>query len=119
MSAKAGIYPNKNFEFRPKSRPGVAFGVKSKIFNLFGGAGGGGPPGEGSFCLRGYAAQRRAALCKNNRAAIVPKLVARVSRSFIPDQLCSQAFFFGGWDRAGLFFKAGTVFCGPNGSSII
>ncbi|MDY5325474.1 MAG: hypothetical protein SPH42_01295, partial [Gemmiger sp.] len=43
MSAKAGIYPNKNFEFRPKSRPGVAFGVKSKIFNLFGGAGGQAP----------------------------------------------------------------------------
>ena len=118
MSAEADIYPNKNFGFRPKSRPVVAFGVKSKIFILFGGAG---DPSlwEGSFCLRGYAAQRRAALCKNNRAAIVPKLVARVSRSFIPDQLCSQAFFFGGWDRAGLFFKAGTVFCGSNGSSII
>ena len=40
MSAKAGIYSIKNFGFRPKSRPVVAFGVKSKIFNLFGGAGG-------------------------------------------------------------------------------
>ena len=40
MSAEAGIYPNKNFGFRPKSRPVVAFGVKFKIFNLFGGAGG-------------------------------------------------------------------------------
>ena len=40
MSAEAGIYSNKNFGFRPKSRPVVAFGVKFKIFNLFGGAGG-------------------------------------------------------------------------------
>ena len=82
MSAEADIYPNKNFGFRPKSRPVVAFGVKSKIFILFGGAG---DPSlwEGSFCLRGYAAQRRAAPCKNNRAAIVPKLVARVPRAFI------------------------------------
>ena len=82
MSAKAGIYSNKNFGFRPKSRPVVAFGVKFKIFNLFGGAGGRVPLG-GVFCLRGYAAQRRAAPCKNNRAAIVPKLVARVPRAFI------------------------------------
>ena len=82
MSAEADIYPNKNFGFRPKSRPVVAFGVKSKFFILFGGAG---DPSlwEGSFCLRGYAAQRRAAPCKNNRAAIVPKLVARVPRAFI------------------------------------
>ena len=82
MSAEADIYPNKNFGFRPKSRPVVAFGVKFKIFNLFGGAGGRVPLG-GVFCLRGYAAQRRAAPCKNNRAAIVPKLVARVPRAFI------------------------------------
>ena len=40
MSAEADIYPNKNFGFRPKSRPVVAFGVKFKIFNLFGGLGG-------------------------------------------------------------------------------
>ena len=40
MSAEADIYPNKNFGFRPKSRPVVAFGVKSKIFILFGGLGG-------------------------------------------------------------------------------
>ena len=82
MSAKADIYLKENFGFRPKSRPVVAFGVKFKIFNLFGGLGGRVLRG-GGFCLRGYAAQRRAAPCKNNRAAIVPKLVARVPRAFI------------------------------------
>ena len=75
MSAKADIYPNKNFGFRLKSRPVVAFGVKSKIFNLFGGAGGW-PPGRGLFACA-------AMPCKNNRAAIVPKLVARVPRALI------------------------------------
>ena len=40
MSAKADIYLKENFGFRPKSRPVVAFGVKFKIFNLFGGLGG-------------------------------------------------------------------------------
>ena len=81
MSAEADIYPNKNFGFRPKSHPVVAFGVKSKFFILFGGAGDG-SPWVGSFCLRGYAAQRRAAPCKNNRAAIVPKLVSRQGGTF-------------------------------------
>ena len=47
MSAKADLYPNKNFGFRLKSRPVVAFGVKSKIFILFGGAGGRVPLGGG------------------------------------------------------------------------
>ena len=82
MSAKADIYLKENLRIRHQNRPGVVLVVNSQIFNLFGGLGGRVPLG-GVFCLRGYAAQRRAAPCKNNRAAIVPKLVARVPRAFI------------------------------------
>ena len=94
MSAKAGIYSNKNFGFRPKSRPVVAFGVKFKIFNLFGGLGGRVPLGGVFLPARLCRATARSAVQKQSRSdcsEIGCPRSAGIYRRHLPD-LTSETF---------------------------